>query len=159
MEVASAITVSGRSRLRVAQEVPSMPDASATSLASQSAPLSEALLLGAKRLVDLSKLHQDWDSYGSPPVQPAALASASRALAVAVGERAALPFIGPIAGGGIQFEWDAGSRALEIALLPDGAIEYLAVENGREHEARIENEREQELMVRALVRWFVTTHR
>jgi hypothetical protein len=158
MELASAITVSGRSRLGVAREVPSIPEASATSLGSQSAPLSETLLVGVRRLVELSKLRQDWDSYGSPPVQLAALDAAKRALAVAVSERVALPFIGPVAGGGVQFEWEGDGRALELAMLPGGAIEYLAVDDGREHEARIENEREQELMVRALVRWFVAAH-
>ncbi len=157
MQVASAITVSGRSTLRVAKEVPSGPEASVTSLAAQAAPLSETLQFGAKRLDELARLQRDWDSYGSPPLQPAALGAASRALAVAVEENAPLPFIGPVAGGGVQFEWEAGGRALEITLLPDGAVEYLAVENGREHEARID--REPGLMVRALVRWFVSARR
>ncbi len=158
MQAASAITVSGRSsNLRVAKEFSSEPEATVTSLSAQAAPLSEMIRLGAKRLSELARLQRNWDSYGSPPVHPTALAAASRALAVAAVENGPLPFIGPVAGGGIQFEWNAGSRALEITLLPDGSVEYLAVDNGQEREARVD--REQDSTVRALVRWFVSPRR
>ncbi len=158
MQAASAITVSGRfSNLRVAKEFTSEPETTVTSLSAQAAPLSEMLRFGAKRLSELAHLQRDWDSYGSPPIHPAALAAASRALAAAAVENSPLPFIGPVAGGGIQFEWNAGGRALEITLLPDGSIEYLAVDQGQEREAHVD--RDQDSTVRGLVRWLVSPRR
>ena len=105
----------------------------------------------------MTHLQQDWDSYGSPPVHPTAMAAASRALAMAAGANTPLPSIGPVAGGGIQFEWNADNRALEITLLPDGTIEYLAIDNGQEREARVELEPDS--TVRALVHWLVSPRR
>jgi hypothetical protein len=157
MQAASAITVSGPSKLGFASEVTSEAGASVTSLAAQATPLSDTFRFGAKRLAELAHLQQDWDSYGSPPLHPTAVAAASRVLAMAAMENTPLPFIGPVAGGGIQFEWNAGGRALEITLLPDGAVEYLAVDNGHEREARVDVEPDS--TVRALVRWFVSPRR
>lgn len=74
----------------------------------------------------IAALPHDWNSYGAPPLTAAAT---NHALELALGMSRSMPEprIAPVAGGGLQFEWTLGPGALELEVMPDGAIEYLRV--------------------------------
>ncbi|HLY59996.1 MAG TPA: hypothetical protein VKV95_04450 [Terriglobia bacterium] len=76
----------------------------------------------------LAKLPANWDSYGSPAVQTPAVQRAVEVLAACQALCPTAPRIVPVAGGGLQIEWDVKSRELEIEVLPNGSIEVLMVE-------------------------------
>jgi hypothetical protein len=80
-----------------------------------------------KRLVELSKLPNDWDSYGSPAVT--LLATELAQDVIYVGEWDFSPNIAPISGGGIQFAWNMGARSLELDISDEGIITYFKAEN------------------------------
>lgn len=84
-----------------------------------------------ERLLLLSRLEQDWDSYGALPVSPRAIAASgtliSRVIARA-GEGAAPHEIMPIADGGISLEWRYPTIELGINACPEGGWSYLLVE-------------------------------
>jgi hypothetical protein len=81
-----------------------------------------------KQILKLGRLPTNWDGYGSPPVGPETISAAlwlmGRITAFEF-ENLPAPFIGPVAGGGVIFEWKHGSRQLSIAILPERKIEYL----------------------------------
>lgn len=81
----------------------------------------------ADELRRMAALPDNWDGYGSPRITRAALDRARRILATGAGLNAPRPYIGPVTGGGIQTEWDAPGRALEIEVLPDGSLESLRI--------------------------------
>jgi len=78
-----------------------------------------------KNVVDLSKLNAGWDTYNSAAVTGPAKTQAIRVMTCLNRSRLPAPTIGPISGGGLQFEWNVGPRALELEVLPDGSIEFL----------------------------------
>lgn len=88
-----------------------------------------------QRLVQLSGLAQDWDSYGGAPPSSQAI-SAARRLVIEVAEKfgglsgeLARPYaVVPIAGGGVQIEWAGPEAELEVEIGPDGSLSYLLVE-------------------------------
>lgn len=77
----------------------------------------------------LSGLDENWDSYGSPPLDGTVIQLAVVFIEALVGWSMVLPrpAIAPVPGGGLQFEWEWGDRALELELIPGGSIEYLKV--------------------------------
>lgn len=81
-----------------------------------------------RRISALTQLPENWDSYGSPCVQRQAIQRAIEVIAAGQAEFTPVPRIVPVAGGGLQIEWDMGPRELEIEVLPDGSIEVLMVE-------------------------------
>jgi hypothetical protein len=86
-----------------------------------------------QRLLTLSNLEKDWDSYGSQPPSEAAIAMGVTLLKglLDVGlENLTTPRINPVSGGGILLEWEAGSRELELELQSGGVVRYLKVEHG-----------------------------
>lgn len=86
-----------------------------------------------KSVLQMQKLPSDWDSYGSPPPARKAV-DASLVLLWQITklglEDLPVPHVVPVPGGGIQFEWQVGSRELELEVLPDGSAEFLKVEDG-----------------------------
>jgi len=80
----------------------------------------------SRKLSELSRYPNDWDSYGSPAISITALTNAIHFLSSFVFHTPA-PVIVPVPGGGIQFEWQAGRRELELEIDPNGRIEYLKV--------------------------------
>jgi len=38
------------------------------------------------------------------------------------------PRVVPVSGGGLQLEWESGTRGLELEILDDGSVEYLRTE-------------------------------
>ena len=80
------------------------------------------------RLRELSQLADNWDGYGSPRITEAAKRSAIALLAELRSYAIPGMHLDGVPGGGLQFEWEIGPRALEIEILPDGALEYLVAE-------------------------------
>ena len=89
---------------------------------------TSALFASLRRIGELKQLPEDWDSYGSPRVQQLAAQRAVEIVRAAAMEDVHPPQIVPVSGGGLQIEWTSGKRELEIEVLPDGSIEYLAVD-------------------------------
>jgi hypothetical protein len=86
----------------------------------------------------LSQLPDDWDSYGSGPLEPAAVEAAANALGTASRSGLPAPFVGPVSGGGLQFEWTLRDHEVELEVLPDGTLRYLIVpRSDAEEEGRI----------------------
>jgi hypothetical protein len=83
------------------------------------------------RLLDLTRLEADWDSYGALPVSNRAVAAAgtliSRVLARS-GDRGIPHEIMPIADGGVSLEWRYPASELGINACPEGGWSYLLVE-------------------------------
>ncbi len=104
-------------------------------------PLAEAsswLRASQRKISELAQLTENWDSYGSPPIQPAAIEQASEALSCLSFINLPPPQIFPVPGGGLQLEFEWDERELEIEFLPDGSIGYLMVaENGEMREGSI----------------------
>jgi hypothetical protein len=111
-----------------------------------------ALLASLRRIAELKSMPDDWDSYGSPRVQQLAARRAVGVVCAAATEEVRPPQIVPVSGGGLQIEWTSANRELEIEILPDGSIEYLAVEAERTDEGPIPPEHA-DLFVQGLVRW------
>jgi len=75
----------------------------------------------------LKMLPESWDTYGSPRLQDPAQEKAAELIAVLSATEPPLPNVSPVPGGGVQFEWEINRRALEIEVLPDGSMEFLAI--------------------------------
>jgi hypothetical protein len=90
------------------------------------------------KISELAQLADNWDSYGSRPIQPKAIEQTSEALRHLSAINLPLPQIFPVPGGGLQIEFEYNGRELEIEFLPDGSIGYLLVaQNGEMHEGSI----------------------
>src|SRR2546428_23001 len=74
---------------------------------------------------EIGKLQANWDTYGSPAVTRLAKEQAIRILLQLSRHALPEPQVGPVSGGGVQFEWNIGPRSLELEVLPDGRIEFL----------------------------------
>ena len=90
-----------------------------------------------ERLLELTRLEPDWDSYGALPASSRAVAAAgtliSRVIARA-GARGVPHEIMPIADGGVSLEWRYPARELGLNACPEGGWSYLLVardEKGR----------------------------
>ena len=81
-----------------------------------------AVIEKIRRLTDLP---DGWDSYGSRTIQPEAVAGAATLLLSASHSRMPAPFVAPVSGGGLQFEWNLEGCDLEVEALPDGGLRYL----------------------------------
>ncbi len=114
-------------------------------------PAGSWLVLTLTRLNELARLQANWDGYGSPAVQRAALQTAIRLLLELAPDEPAEPQIIPVPGGGVQLEWQTASRELELEILPQGTVEYLRVEGEHTKEGELPPNRIGE--VRHLVRW------
>ncbi len=104
----------------------------------------------------LGYLPESWDTYGSPRLQNAAKERASELIALLAQSDPPLPNVSPVPGGGVQFEWEFRGRALEIEVLPDGTIEFLAiVENGAAVEGALD---QPHANAPRLIRWLTTSN-
>lgn len=91
-----------------------------------------------EKIAELARLSENWDSYGSRPIQPAAIEKTIELLRELSKFDLPLPQIFPVPGGGIQLEWQNAERELEIELLSDGSVEFLIVdEEGEMREGQI----------------------
>jgi len=85
-----------------------------------------------KKVTELAELPEDWDGYGSRPIQQKAYQQAANLLSYLSKFNLPAPQIFPVPGGGVQFEWQNAKCGLEIEALPDGSIEYLIVDERHE---------------------------
>jgi len=85
-----------------------------------------------QKLKQLSELTENWDSYGSCPIQQKASETAAKLLTETAKVRLPEPQIFPVPGGGLQLEWDNAKGELELEVLPDGEIGFLIVDKENE---------------------------
>lgn len=79
-------------------------------------------------IAEISNLPRDWNSYGSPPLTADAKRQAiDVALRFSTGVALPPPSVAAVSGGGVQFSWDVGAKALELEVMPDGGIDYLRI--------------------------------
>ena len=81
------------------------------------------------KLENLSQLSENWNSYGSPGISPQARRETLLLLPVLGKLHMPEPKILPVSGGGVQLEWRNPSCELELEVLPNGSIEFLAVDS------------------------------
>jgi len=93
----------------------------------------EGLLQSAREsLGELSRLQPGWDSYGAEPpseraifVAAGLLAAVEESLAAILTEKIQPYVIAPLNHGGVQIEWRAPKRVLEVEIGPQGHLGYL----------------------------------
>ena len=85
-----------------------------------------------QRLIELTKLPENWDSYGSPAVKSKSVEIALDILARLSQFNMTEPHVVPVPGGGIQFEWANQTSELEIEIRPSGDVEFLVVDKADE---------------------------
>ena len=112
----------------------------------------------AKAKYDLDrimKLPDNWDSYGSPSIPEVLYKNAENFLRSLEVEDIEAPFVAPVSGGGIQFEWQNKTRELEIEFVQSNVFGYLKIigdEPVDEGEFPIQNYDS----ARLLIKWFKT---
>ncbi len=82
-----------------------------------------------QKLKELSELTDNWDSYGSRPIQQKASETAAELLTETAKIGLPEPQIFPVSGGGLQLEWDNTKCELEIGILPNGEMEFLITDS------------------------------
>lgn len=83
------------------------------------------------RLNHVAALKDNWDEEGSPGPDPRVIDAANQLLTRLQDSllgAVPIPFVCPIAGGGIQFEWSRSQKHLEIELLDATTIAFLKEE-------------------------------
>ena len=80
-------------------------------------PALPSLERAREKLLSLRDLPENWNTYGSPPIEEAAIKAGERFL-----DLLSTMAVVPVSGGGVQFEIGG---ALEIEFLPDGSCEVL----------------------------------
>lgn len=78
-----------------------------------------------RKLNGLSKLAENWDGYGSRPIQPVAIRQAASLVEQLSKFSIPAPQIFPVPGGGLQFEWKSAKCGMELEILPNGTMEFL----------------------------------
>lgn len=92
--------------------------------------LSHWQIQALKGVLQTAHLQANWDSYGSPAPSPVTVNSAIQLLTSVGFDILPVPYIVPVVGGGIQFEWIVDRRELELEILPDGSADFLKSEGG-----------------------------
>jgi hypothetical protein len=91
----------------------------------------------AEELSELAELPENWNGYGSPRLQPAAISEASNLIGILEVLHMPVPQFVPVSGGGIQLEWHNNKCELEVEIRADGTMEFLIVdETGTMREGR-----------------------
>jgi hypothetical protein len=79
------------------------------------------------RVADLARLPRNWDGYGSPQIDPSAIASARRFVANVAFDSLPFPHVVPVLGGSVGLHWRCGDRELEFTFHPEGTVGFLKV--------------------------------
>ncbi len=107
-----------------------------------------------RRLGEIAKLPRNWDSYGSPPPTPIAVELVVDLLLNIDDRNLPAAHVVPVSGGGVQLEWRASGRELQLEISGDGTAQYLQVEHGRPiKEEEIAPRSEQ---LRSLMIWLIS---
>jgi len=85
------------------------------------------VLDGLDGIARLAELPANWDGYGSPRIDPRAIAAARRFVTSVAFNSLPMPHIVPVLGGSVGLHWRCGGRELEFTFQPDGAVEFLKV--------------------------------
>jgi hypothetical protein len=103
----------------------------------------------------LGELAPNWDGYGAPAIDPAAIAAVRSFVARLPRGLAPRPRVVPMSNGMVQLEWHAGPRSLELEFEAPDSIRYLRwhPEEGIEDEDSFPAA-EVDIAV-DLIRWFV----
>jgi len=80
------------------------------------------------RLEIVASLPRGWDSEGGPPPNAQLVTAAADLLRDLQGDDLPLPFVCPIAGGGLQLEWSSGGKEVELELVDERTIGFLRAE-------------------------------
>jgi hypothetical protein len=84
-------------------------------------------------LVELMRLGPNWDSYRARPVKKEPLEAAIHLLTKLLDEDTVMPSIVPANDGGVQLEWHALGKSIEIEISPsDSAFVYIAVDGAEQ---------------------------
>jgi hypothetical protein len=92
------------------------------------------------RLRELAQLPAGWDGQGGPGLRASAVMVAIGLVNDGRFCDLPVPHMGPVVGGGLQFEWQVGPRSLEIEILPEGSIEYLAAVDEDESQGEVRSD-------------------
>jgi len=85
-------------------------------------------LVKAKYDLDrIMALPENWDYYGSPSIPAVLYSNAENFLRSLEVEDIEPPFVVPVSGGGIQFEWQNKTRELEIEFVQSNVFGYLKI--------------------------------
>lgn len=101
----------------------------------------------------IAELPRNWDQEGGEPIGQRVLSIANELLLPLARLQPPIPRIAPVLGGGLQFEWRAGPRELEIEILPDGSVEYLTIDGAQTQEGLLPDLPKQAVM--SLVEWLM----
>ena len=85
----------------------------------------------SKALVELAKLPKNWDSYGAPQISRDAIDSAHEALFELLATGATMPHLVPTPRGGVQAEWHAGDKSLEIEFISPIQMDFYYEDEGQ----------------------------
>lgn len=94
---------------------------------------TDPLARADRRLADLARLEEDWDSYGAAPIAPGAIKLAAHLMRRVLMHRSYPPgfaepyFVGPIPHGGVEIEWRNCDKRVEIDVRPDSSLDVLTV--------------------------------
>jgi hypothetical protein len=82
----------------------------------------DTLTLAEKLIAPLRALQTGWDSYGAPPINATALASATTLIEVTAGAGLPEPVVIPCSDGGVSLEWHTGPDELSFKIDPKGSL-------------------------------------
>ena len=97
--------------------------------------LPEWIFPALKSATELLSLDQDWDSYGSPPIDPRTIERGLELLGDVMSAESLPPAFVPTSSGGCQLEWHTPARDLEIEILADGNVSIYLEDRVRNVEA------------------------
>jgi hypothetical protein len=80
------------------------------------------------RLDSVASLPYGWDSEGGPPPNSQFVEATANLLQYLQRDDLPLPFVCPIAGGGLQLEWSSGGKEVELELVDECTIGFLRTE-------------------------------
>jgi hypothetical protein len=108
-----------------------------------------------RRLGEIAKLPENWDSYGSPPPTSIAVDIVMDLLLKIDDRNLPSARVVPVSSGGVQLEWRVPHRELQLEISGEGIAQYLQIENGQpikeEEITPLTNER-----VKVLLMWLIS---
>jgi len=124
--------------------------------------INEQYELVFRTIGQLVNLPDNWDSYGGKPIKEHCINNAFEILQYLLelrdinGIKVPAPFVAPLSSGGIQIEWEAGDRYLQIDLLSESSeIEYFAIDNTNAGDLSLEGSMKSLNDLKGLLIWFI----
>lgn len=76
-------------------------------------------------LDELGRLEANWDGYGAPPIDQGIISAARKFVRALPPDLAYRPRVVPMSAGNLQFEWQHGSKSLELEFESPGTVRFL----------------------------------